>query len=77
MLGNHLTFVDRFQFMSSSLDKLVSNLPKDDLIYTSKAFKGKRLDLMSQKGVYPYDYMDSFKSSMKRNYPLRISFILS
>ena len=61
MLGNHLTFIDSFQFMSSSLDKLVSNLPKDDLIYTSKAFKGKRLDLMSQKGVYPYDYMDSFE----------------
>ena len=61
MLGNHLTFIDSFQFMSSSLDKLVSNLPKDDLINTSKAFKGKRLDLMSQKGVYPYDYMDSFE----------------
>ena len=53
MLGNHLTFIDSFQFMSSGLDKLVSNLPKDDLIYTSKAFKDKRLNLMSQKGVYP------------------------
>ena len=56
MLGNHLMFIDSFQFMSSSLDKLVSNLPKDDLIYTSKVFKGKRLKLMSQKGVYPYDF---------------------
>ena len=51
MLANHLTFIDSFQFMSSSLDKLVNNLPKDDLIYTFKAFKGKRLNLMSQKGV--------------------------
>ena len=60
MLGNHLTFIDSFQFMSSSLDKLVSNLPKDALKYTSQIFKGKKLDLMARKGVYPYDYMDSF-----------------
>ena len=60
MLGNHLTFIDSFQFMSSSLDKLVSNLPKESLKYTSQKFKGEKLDLMSQKGVYPYDFMDSF-----------------
>ena len=48
MFGNHLTFIDSFQFMSSSLDKLVSNLPKDDLIYISKVFKGKGFSLMSQ-----------------------------
>ena len=60
MLGDHLTFIDSFQFMSSSLDRLVSNLPKDALKYTSKIFKGEKLDLMSKKGVYPYDYMDRF-----------------
>ena len=53
MLGNHLTFIDSFQFMSSSLGKLVNNLPKDDLIYTSKVFKGKKLNLMLKKGLYP------------------------
>ena len=74
MLGNHLMFMDSFQFMSSSLDKLVSNLPKDDLIYTSKAFKGKRLDLMSQKGVYPYDYMDSFEKFNEKELPTKNQF---
>ena len=71
MLGNHLTFIDSFQFMSSSLDKLVSNLPKDDLIYPSKALKGKRLDLMSQKGVYPYNYMDSFEKLNEKEVPTK------
>ena len=74
MLGNHLTFIDSFQFMSSSLDKLVSNLPKDDLIYTSKVFKGKRLNLMSQKGVYPYDFMDSFEKFNQTELPTKDQF---
>ena len=60
MLGNHLTFIDSFQFMSSSLDKLVGNLPRESLIYTYKEFKDEKLNLMVRKGVYPYDYMDSF-----------------
>ena len=53
MLGKHLVFLDSFQFMSSSLEKLISKLPTDDLKYTSKEFTGKKLSLMSQKGVYP------------------------
>ena len=60
MLGNHLTFIDSFQFMSSGLDKLASNLPRKAFKYTSEQYKGKRLDLMTRKGVYPYDFMDSF-----------------
>ena len=74
MLGNHLTFIDSFQFMSSSLDKLASNLPKDDLIYTSKAFKGKRLDVLSKKGVYPCDFMDSFEKFNNRELPTKDQF---
>ena len=31
MLGNHLNFIDSFQFMISSLEKLFSNLPRDTL----------------------------------------------
>ena len=74
MLGNHLTFIDSFQFMSSGLDKLVSNLPKDDPMYTSKVFKGKRLNLMSEKGVYPYDFMDSFEQFNQTELPNKDQF---
>ena len=35
-------------------------MPRESLKYTSKQFKGTKLDLMVRKGVYPYDYMDSF-----------------
>ena len=50
MLGKHLKFIDGFQFMSTNLDKLISNLPKEDINYTSEEFTGDKLSLMSQKG---------------------------
>ena len=74
MLGNHLVFIDSFQFMSFSLDKLVSNLPSDALNYTSKEFKDEQLKLMSQKGVYPYDYMDSFEKFNEQALPIKKEF---
>ena len=74
MLGNHLNFIDSFQFMSWSLDKLVSNLPKEAFKYTSEEFTGKKLSLMSQKVVYPYDFMDSFKKFDQMELPTREQF---
>ena len=74
MLGNHLTFINSFHFMSSSLDKLVSNLPKDTFKYTSEEFTGKQLSLMSQKGVYPYDFMKGFEKFNQMELPTKDQF---
>ena len=74
MLGYNLVFIDSFQFMSSSLDKLVSNVPKESLKYTSENFKGKMLELTSQKGIYPYDYMDLFDKFNETKYLKKNSF---
>ena len=74
ILGKHLKFIDSFQFMNTSLDKLVSNLPKEDLKYTSEEFIGKKLSLMSRKGVYPYDYMDYFEKFNKTEPPTKDEF---
>ena len=60
MLGNHLLFLDSFQFMNSSLDNLIKNLPDNAFKYTQQEFQDEQLNLMKQKGIYPYDYMDSF-----------------
>ena len=59
MLGKHPLFHDSFQFMTSSHDSLVQNLPNDAFNYTSEKFQGERRKLLSKKGVYPCNYMDS------------------
>lgn len=61
---DQLKFLDTYQFMSSSLESLVANLKKkgiDSFKNTSKYYHGEQLDLLTRKGVYPYDYMNSFK----------------
>ena len=68
-LGNHLTFIDSFQFMSSSLDKLAGNLPKDAFKYTSQEFEGEKLDLMTRRGLYPYDWANSFEKFNETKLP--------
>ena len=71
MLGKHLVFIDSLQFMCSSLDKLVSNLPNDAF---EKSKNDKKLKLMEQKGVYPYDYMDSFNRFSEKKLPNKDDF---
>ena len=60
-LGKNLVFIDRMQFMSSSLDKLVKNLSNEDFKYLVKEFGSENLEILKQKGACPYEYMNSFK----------------
>ena len=48
------------QFMNSSLDKLVKNLSDEDFKYLIKEFGSENLEILKQKGAYPYEYMNSF-----------------
>lgn len=56
-----MDFIDSFQFMSSSLEKLVENLAKEgsSKFYHMKSyFEESKIDLLLRKQVYPYEYFD-------------------
>ena len=38
-------------------------------IYLSEEFRGEKLELVKKKGVYSYEYLDSFKKSKETNLP--------
>ena len=57
--NNKLIFIDSLQFLTSSLDSLVKKL--GDFKYLSQKFGSNVLDLVKQKGFYPYDYMNDFE----------------
>ena len=48
-VNNNLSFIDNFQFLSSSLDSLVKNLNKNYFKYFSQEFDNNVLDPVKQK----------------------------
>ena len=48
-------FIDSMQFMNCNLDKLVKNLSDEDFKYLVEEFSSGNLELLKQKGVYPYE----------------------
>ena len=74
-LGKYLSFLDSFQFLSSSLAKLAGNLPNDKFIYAKEYFPDEnQFRLMRAKGVYPYDYMNSISKFGETKLPKREDF---
>ena len=74
-INKHLNFIDSFQFMSNSLEKLASNLSEEQLIYTKEYFSdNSQFRLMKEKGVYPYDYMDNLSKFNDTQLPKKEDF---
>ena len=70
----YLRFIDSYRFMASSLDKLVSFLPKDRFTLLDSCFPGynrAELELLYQKGHYPYSYFDSHVKFSETQLPAR------
>ena len=59
--GIELRFIDSIKFMSSSLDSLVNNLAKGGHEFWGfENYSCEQRELLIRKGVYPYEYMDSW-----------------
>ena len=56
---HRVRFIDNFKFMATSLDSLVNNLPKDAFNTVKRYYAEDKLSLLTRKGVYPYEYMNS------------------
>ena len=66
-LEKNFKFIDSLQFMNDSLEKLARNIIISDMKYTSQEFQNVKL--MKRKGVYPYDYKNSFDRFNDKNLP--------
>ena len=72
-----IRFIDSFRFMSTSLSKLVNNLPETAFQSVGKYYTKDKLDLINRKGVYPYEYMDSIERFKEMTLPPKESFYSS
>ena len=61
-----LSLIDRFQFLSSSLDGLVRNLYQDGFKYLIQEFDNNILDLLKQKGFYLDECMNDSEKFFKK-----------
>ena len=72
-MKHEIRFLDSFKFTLAGLDGLVKNLSREDLKETARFF-GEKIDLVSRKGVYPYEFMDDFEKFKKQSLPKKTSF---
>ena len=65
------------QFMNLTLDKLAKNLSDEDFKYLVEEFGSENLELLKQKGDYPYEYMNSVERFNEEKLRARKSFYSS
>ena len=68
-LDNNIVFINSMLFLNSPLDKLIKNLSNKDFKYLSEELSDLELELVKQKGAYPFKYMNSFKKFKESKLP--------
>ena len=78
--GDHYEFKDSLQFLPASLERLVESLKScevDKFIQLRRGFPlvdERQMQFQKQKGIYPYDWMDSIEKMNDRLLPPQDSF---
>ena len=77
IIDKNIIFIDSMQFMNCILDTLVKNLNDEDFKYLSEEFSSEKLKLVKGKGIYPYEYLNSFKRFNEDKLPDKSKFFSS
>ncbi|XP_064620678.1 uncharacterized protein LOC135483596 [Lineus longissimus] len=64
-----IRFLDSYRLMQSSLANLAKNLPNQQKKNLATKFNGEHFDLVTRKGVYPYEWVDSYKKFQRKQLP--------
>ena len=68
-----IRFIDSFKFLQTSLVNLVGNLQPNDF-YNAKEIFSENVNLLTRKGVYPYDYVSSNEKLSETQLPPKEEF---
>ena len=70
MKAMELRFIDSIKFMSSSLDSLVNNLARGGhKFWGFENYNCNQRELLIRKGIYPYEYIDSWDKFEEMSLP--------
>ena len=70
----YIRLLDSFRFMASSWDSLAQNLPSDQFTLLEHHFKDwpeSSVQMLKQKGFFPYCYIDNFTKLKETTLPPR------
>ena len=69
LFNKNLVFINSMRFINSSLDKLIKNLSDGYFKDLVEEFDSENLELLKQKGDYPYKYINSFEKFNEEKLP--------
>lgn len=73
-----LRFIDSFRFMPAALSQLAALIPseKKHILHRvcEKDYTKEQITMLERKGVFPYDYVDSFERLSETSLPAREAF---